>query len=204
LSTNGTINGAAEEPSVDDALMTESGVRSFFASIRPYIVTFFGPGIITIVIPWVILRSGAALNVEIGAGHYLGMIVLVAGVGIACWCMWAFVALGHGTPTSTDPPKVLVARGLYRVVRNPMYCGVLLIVFGEALWFESAGLALHGLISWLGLHLFVVLYEEPALRGRFGARYEEYCEKVARWIPHKGLLQSSDRNIHRANGATLN
>jgi len=35
----------------------------------------------------------------------------------------------------------------------------------------------------LGIHLFVVFYEEPTLRGKFGAQYEEYCHNVRRWWP---------------------
>ena len=35
----------------------------------------------------------------------------------------------------------------------------------------------------LGVHLFVVLYEEPTLRGNFGEDYETYCHNVRRWWP---------------------
>jgi protein-S-isoprenylcysteine O-methyltransferase Ste14 len=35
----------------------------------------------------------------------------------------------------------------------------------------------------LGVHLFVVFYEEPTLRGKFGAPYEEYRRNVRRWWP---------------------
>ena len=35
----------------------------------------------------------------------------------------------------------------------------------------------------LGIHLFVLFYEEPTLRGKFGADYEEYCRNVRRWCP---------------------
>jgi protein-S-isoprenylcysteine O-methyltransferase Ste14 len=34
-----------------------------------------------------------------------------------------------------------------------------------------------------GVHLFVVFYEEPVLRKKFGADYEEYCRNVRRWLP---------------------
>ena len=37
---------------------------------------------------------------------------------------------GQGTPAPIDPPKELVARGLYCFVRIPMYLGGLLIVLG--------------------------------------------------------------------------
>jgi protein-S-isoprenylcysteine O-methyltransferase Ste14 len=35
----------------------------------------------------------------------------------------------------------------------------------------------------LGIHLFVLFYEEPTLRAKFGADYEEYCRNVHRWWP---------------------
>jgi protein-S-isoprenylcysteine O-methyltransferase Ste14 len=35
----------------------------------------------------------------------------------------------------------------------------------------------------LGVHLFVVFYEEPTLRKKFGADYKEYCRNVHRWWP---------------------
>jgi len=35
----------------------------------------------------------------------------------------------------------------------------------------------------LGVHLFVVFYEEPTLRKKFGADYEQYCRNVDRWWP---------------------
>jgi len=35
----------------------------------------------------------------------------------------------------------------------------------------------------LGIHLFVMFYEEPTLRRKFGADYDEYCRNVRRWWP---------------------
>ena len=37
----------------------------------------------------------------------------------------------------------------------------------------------------LGVALFVVLYEEPTLRRKFGAEYAAYCRHVPRWIPSR-------------------
>jgi protein-S-isoprenylcysteine O-methyltransferase Ste14 len=64
-----------------------------------------------------------------------------------------------------------------------MYGGLLLILFGEALGCASAALAIHTAVTWLALHLFVVGYEEPTLRRRFGDAYLRYCQVTPRWIP---------------------
>jgi len=79
----------------------------------------------------------------------------------------------------------LVVVGLYRHVRNPMYLGLavgwigLWVIFGHANPAAIAGVA----AVTLAIHLFVLFYEEPALRGKFGADYEQYCRNVDRWWP---------------------
>jgi protein-S-isoprenylcysteine O-methyltransferase Ste14 len=54
---------------------------------------------------------------------------------------------------------------------------------GEALLFHSLTLVELALALFAGAMLFVLLYEEPALRRKFGAEYEDYCQRVSRWIP---------------------
>ena len=80
-------------------------------------------------------------------------------------------------------PQSLSQQGPYRVVRNPMYMGVLLILLGESVAFASIPILYYALVVWLFFHLFVVLYEEPTLRQKFGSSYQEYCNTVSRWIP---------------------
>jgi protein-S-isoprenylcysteine O-methyltransferase Ste14 len=33
------------------------------------------------------------------------------------------------------------------------------------------------------VNVFVLLYEEPTLRRKFGEEYEAYCKRVPRWLP---------------------
>ena len=80
-------------------------------------------------------------------------------------------------------PRELVVSGLYRFVRNPMYDGALLVLFGHVLWFPSLSLHVCPIIFFVSFHLFVVLYEERTLRKTFGAAYEQYCRDVPRWLP---------------------
>lgn len=115
--------------------------------------------------------------------QWLGLLPIALGAAVYLWCVWNFAARGQGTPAPIDPPKTLVVQGLYRWVRNPMYVGIGLVLMGETLLFGSGSLLLYTLLVLLACHLFVILYEEPTLRQRFGQAYEDYCRAVPRWIP---------------------
>ena len=77
-------------------------------------------------------------------------------------------------------------RGLYRYVRNPMYLSVTTIVLGETLLTSSAALGVYWVMWFVLANLFVIGYEEPTLRRRFGVSYDEYTQQVGRWIPRFG------------------
>ena len=112
--------------------------------------------------------------------------ILLIAIGIAIYlhtAFWGFALRGRGTPAPIAPPKRLVVEGLHRYVRNPMYIGVLLIVVGQGILFESMALLRYAAAIWLVAHLFVLLYEEPALQRKFGDEYREYRQRVPRWLP---------------------
>ena len=64
-----------------------------------------------------------------------------------------------------------------------MYLSVTTIVLGEVSLTRSRALAFYWAIWFLGANLFVIGYEEPTLRQRFGRSYEEYTKQVSRWVP---------------------
>ena len=79
--------------------------------------------------------------------------------------------------------EVLVASGLYRFVRNPMYVSLLIIVSGQALLFGQARLFACAGVMLVAFHLFVLFYEESTLRRKFGGSYETYYLHVGRCWP---------------------
>ena len=161
--------------------------------LKTIIFTFVVPGTITVLIPyWILSSASAPPPLPLGGFRYFGFLPLVIGVAIYCWCAWDFTFAGKGTPAPIDPPKELVVRGLYRYVRNPMYVGVMSILVGEALLFASRTLFGYAALVFALFFLFVVVYEEPTLRNKFGESYREYCRNVSRWIPRAPQITRTD------------
>jgi protein-S-isoprenylcysteine O-methyltransferase Ste14 len=153
-------------------------------ALKTLLFTVLVPGTVAILIPRLLLASdGPPEALDIGAFRLLGLVPIFIGGGFYVRCAWDFVVAGKGTPAPIEPPKTLVVRGLYRSVRNPMYVGVLLLVCGEAIVFESARLCVYAALLFLVFHTFIVYYEEPTLRRTFGSSYEQYCTMVPRWMP---------------------
>ncbi len=147
--------------------------------LKNLLFTILVPGTIAVYVPvFVIPHARAVISpIAIGAGF-----LLLAGISIYLWSVWEFAVFGRGTPAPVDSPRYLVVRGLYRYSRNPMYVGVLSIVFGWSLWFRSPSLAIYGCAVAACFHLFVVLYEEPRLSRVFGESYDQYRARVPRWV----------------------
>jgi protein-S-isoprenylcysteine O-methyltransferase Ste14 len=142
------------------------------------------PGTLAVYIPWTICRwRFAPPLLGFSPLRIIGALMVAAGLPVLLDSFARFAIQGLGTPAPVAPPQHLVVTGLYRYVRNPMYVAVSLLIFGQGLLFGSVRLLEYGLVVWLGFFAFVVLYEEPALRRKFGKEYEEFCAHVHRWIP---------------------
>lgn len=113
----------------------------------------------------------------------IGLLPFLGGAVLYLWCAGAFTFIGKGTPAPIDAPVFLVRSGPYRRVRNPMYIGVFSVLLGEVILFHSLSLLVYMLLAGTVVHLFVVFYEEPSLRRRFGESYEAYLHNVPRWLP---------------------
>ncbi len=115
----------------------------------------------------------------------LGFLLATAGALLAGTCIATFVTSGRGTPAPCDPPREFVASGPYRYVRNPMYIGGTAVMLGAGLALSSPSIVILALAFLLTMHLFVVVYEEPSLAGKFGAGYQLYKSSVHRWLIRK-------------------
>lgn len=137
-----------------------------------------------VVFPGLVLwASGASFPPYLGLGAALGTSVILLAHYALLQHMAAFIEVGGGTHAPFDPPRRLVLRGLYRRVRNPMYLIYLTIILGEALLFGSPWLLVYAGAFFALAHAYVVRWEEPKLRERFGAAWVDYEGSVSRWWP---------------------
>ena len=112
-----------------------------------------------------------------------GWVLLAAGGVVLLQTFARFVTEGRGTPAPVAPAERLVAGGLYRYVRNPMYLAVVATIAGQALVLGSVALFGYAAAVAVTVSAFARWYEEPAVQRQFGATYDAYREAVPAWRP---------------------
>lgn len=143
---------------------------------------FGGPGLVLVYLPFEITRFRVPVGEPVWQ-EIVAVALILLGLTPLFESIVRFVRVGRGTLMPLVPTEHLVATGLYRFVRNPMYVGVVVVLIGETLLFWSADMALYTGVVWLAIDLFIRLYEEPTLRRRHGEEYVRYCAQVRRWWP---------------------
>lgn len=140
------------------------------------------PLMVTVVVPGLLVWRGAA---DVAAWPLVlsGAVLIVLGLALVAWTAALFARVGGGTLAPWDPTSRLVVMGPYRHVRNPMISGVLSILLGEAALFASLALLLWFAAVLAANAVYFPLVEEPGLRRRFGAAYDDYRANVPRWLP---------------------
>jgi protein-S-isoprenylcysteine O-methyltransferase Ste14 len=150
------------------------------------VFVILAPGSVVVLLPYLITRWSLAdpfLGLEFV--RWSGALLILLGLPVFLDFLVRFVRDGRGTPAPIAEPERLVVTGGFRSVRNPGYVAVLAMIGGQALIFGSTALLGYTAAAALAFHLFVVLYEEPHLRRKFGSDYEDYCRRVPRWLPRR-------------------
>ncbi len=116
-------------------------------------------------------------------GVSIGAALVVLGAMLSGWCVVRF-ARAKGTPVPFNPPQELIVEGPYVWMRNPMVTGVFTMLFGVGLMLHSVAIV----FIWTPLYILAHVVElkrveEPELRLRFGAAYDEYKRAVPMFIP---------------------
>lgn len=126
---------------------------------------FLFPGATVFVFPWPLF----------------GVIPLTVGIGINLVADRSFK--NHNTPVKPlEQSTALVTDGGFRVSRNPMYLGLVLILLGIALCMGSLTPFIVVFLFAIFLDIVFIRFEEKKLEETFGEAWLEYKRSVRRWI----------------------
>jgi len=113
--------------------------------------------------------------------NYLGIILILFGVIINLWTDQLFKKAKIDVKYHKIPNRLIVS-GPFKISRNPMYFGMLLILLG-------IGVLIGNLVSFIFPIIFVIIInynfipiEEKNMEKRFGKEYLKYKHKVRMWI----------------------
>jgi prolipoprotein diacylglyceryltransferase/protein-S-isoprenylcysteine O-methyltransferase Ste14 len=141
--------------------------------------------------------DGALALAPLGGAAWpaVGAIVGVLGAALMLASMARLRWPGGGWPISHLPPTRFVAIGAYRFARHPIYVGFTLALAGLGLAERSPGRGvLAPLALTLGWMVYAGAFEEPRLRERFGATYDEYAARTPLLpLPFHGALAALGR-----------
>jgi protein-S-isoprenylcysteine O-methyltransferase Ste14 len=147
------------------------------------------PFSVVIVVPFLIIITLSSYDSRWGLSRIIwlpiiiGMIIFASGLVLNLWCIKLFFQIGKGTLMPWEPAKNMVVDGPYRYVRNPMICGVILMLIGITVGWGSRIVGFWTMIAFLISHFYFILSEEHGLEKRFGEKYRRYKANVPRWIP---------------------
>ena len=114
-------------------------------------------------------------------GKVAGFLVVSVGIFLLIIATGLFMAR-KTTVMPTRAPDKLVTEGIYRITRNPMYLGMLLILSGFPLIMDTIiGLICPAIFFFL-MDRIVIPREEKVVEGVFGKAYLEYKSHTRRWI----------------------
>ncbi len=128
---------------------------------------------------WIV---GAALPLPLPDWLRLaGTGLAILGAGLSFLALPRFL-VARTTIIPHREPEALITGGIYRISRNPIYLGDVMILLGLILRWEAViALALVPAYAWV-LHRRFIAPEEARLHAAFGAEFESYCRRTRRWI----------------------
>ena len=85
-------------------------------------------------------------------------------------------------PQSFKNVNNLVSSGIFKISRNPMYLGMLIIISSTVVYYFNYFSIFAPFIFYFWINEFQIKREEKKLEEKFGNDYKKYKSKTKRWI----------------------
>ena len=132
---------------------------------------------------WTISLAGEPLAVPaLVRAVVAGIVALVGGAFSVSGVVSFRRARTTVNPMKPQAASSLVTSGVYRLTRNPMYVGLLLVLIAWAILLSSVWTLVGPPAFLLYITRFQIQPEERVLAGMFGTAYSTYKDKVRRWL----------------------
>ena len=117
--------------------------------------------------------------------NLVGLLFIPIGFFLIIWANYALLHIGKIGLRAREPmqrPSNLVLVGPYRLTRNPLYLGCLLILLGLVIVWSSVVTAFVLILVYIIFRYLFIKKEETILEEEFGDEYREFKKRVRRWI----------------------
>ena len=142
--------------------------------VVPLIALVLGVAVQALVWP---LRLPLAGITRYGAGAAIAAL----GIALIAAALRLFVRSGQEPEPWKSTPEI-IATGIYRFTRNPMYVGMGLLQAGIGVALANGWVVAFVPLTWLAIYWIAIRHEEAYLERKFGRVYTDYKESVRRWL----------------------
>lgn len=139
--------------------------------------------VVFLVLNWILALQTFRIDISFVVKGVFSTLFVIGGVVLCFAGVFSFrKAKTTVNPLNPESSTTLVATGVYRYTRNPMYLGFLCIVVAWSIYLTSP-VSIVGIVGFIVyMNQFQIKPEECILADRFPADYQHYLSKVRRWL----------------------
>jgi protein-S-isoprenylcysteine O-methyltransferase Ste14 len=137
--------------------------------------------VLALAVGWGIQRALPLITLPPDAARWVGLPIGMIGL-VCAGLSIATLLRGRGTLNTNGASRALVAKGIYRLSRNPMYLALSLMYAGAAIALDQPWSLLMLPLLLVYIQTMVIAREEAFLAKTFGQAYANYKAHVRRWL----------------------
>lgn len=112
---------------------------------------------------------------------YAGVFLILSGIAMNIWADRLF-KINKTTVKPREKPSFLITSGPFRISRHPMYLGMIMILFGEAVFLGSLTPFIFPVAFFIVIGTLFIPVEEKNLNKTFGKKYCAYSKQTRKWL----------------------
>jgi protein-S-isoprenylcysteine O-methyltransferase Ste14 len=173
------------------------GIRTKATQVRESVASRVSYTLLAIAAYYLMFSEGASIG-PLGKPLFpslpwldlVGVVITVAGLGVAIWAR-AFLGRNWSSTVTIKVEHELITNGPYRWVRHPIYSGMILALLGTALARDQVRGCLAVVLLYAGFKIKSGI-EERFMLNTFGAEYESYSRNTGAIFPRVRTPKRSD------------